>query len=225
MSLDTPIWSALTSRHAALAVGSARALRYPAEISPFCATPDTSADSLAALARLARPGETLLTAQAAPIRVPEGMHASFVAEIVQMVPAAEIAACDDPRIVALGRDDAAEMLALATLCNPGPFSLRAQDLGNFWGIRDGKRLVAMAGERMKLPGHVEVSGVATHPDFRGRGFGALLSRFVAGKIAAAGETPFLHALADNTAAISVYRSIGFHIRRELQFAALSRDPA
>ena len=66
----------------------------------------------------------------------------------------------------------------------------------------------------------EISGVSTAPEFRGRGFGALLSRFVAGQIAASGETPFLHAFADNTAAISVYRGIGFSVRRTMQVAAL-----
>jgi len=218
--LDNPIWGALASRHRALSLGDDRARRFLPDVLPFCGTPDTSPDSLAALAALAQPGDTLLVIQAEPIRVPEGLHAAIVAEGVQMTPDAAFAPFEDPRIVRLGPDDAAEMLALATLCNPGPFSLRSQDLGRFWGIREDGRLVAMAGERMKLPGHTEISGVSTAPEFRGRGFGALLSRFVAGQIAASGETPFLHAFADNTAAISVYRGIGFSVRRTMQVAAL-----
>jgi hypothetical protein len=47
----------------------------------------------------------------------------------------------------------------------------ALSLGDFWGIKIGGRLIAMAGERMKQPGYTELSGVCTHPDFRGKGLG------------------------------------------------------
>ena len=43
-------------------------------------------------------------------------------------------------------------------------------MGQYLGIFDGDRLVAMAGERMTLAGFVEVSAVCTHPDYRGRGY-------------------------------------------------------
>ena len=71
------------------------------------------------------------------------------------------------------------------------------------------RLAAMAGERMKLTGFTEVSGVCVHPDFRGAGYARELSRLVAGRILARGETPFLHAFDNNTAAITLYESLGF----------------
>jgi predicted GNAT family acetyltransferase len=70
----------------------------------------------------------------------------------------------------------------------------------------------MAGERMKLPGYTEVSGVCTHPDHRGRGYAAALIRIVAARILARGETPFLHAYASNTAAIGLYETLGFRLR-------------
>ena len=60
-------------------------------------------------------------------------------------------------------------------------------MGRFVGIRRGGRLVAMAGERMHLDGHTEVSGVCTHPDFRGRGLARQLSAAVARQIEARGE--------------------------------------
>ena len=43
-------------------------------------------------------------------------------------------------------------------------------MGRFVGIRVEGQLAAMAGERMRIPGYTELSGVCTHPDFRGRGF-------------------------------------------------------
>ena len=70
-------------------------------------------------------------------------------------------------------------------------------------------LAAMAGERMRFPGYTEVSGVCTHPDFRGRGYAARLMCEVGRDILSRGETPFLHAFADNVGAIGLYEKLGF----------------
>jgi predicted GNAT family acetyltransferase len=129
---------------------------------------------------------------------------------------------EDERIAPLGEADAAEMLALATLTRPGPFSLRSLEVGGFWGIRLGGRLAAMAGERMKQPGYCELSGLCTHPDFRGEGLARLLSLSVAGRIFARGEQPFLHAYATNTGAIALYESIGFTLRSRMTIAVIAR---
>jgi len=122
----------------------------------------------------------------------------------------------------LADDDAQDMLALASLAKPGPFSLRALTLGGFWGIRLEGRLLAMAGERMKLPGYTELSGVCSHPDVRGKGFSKQLSLFVAGQIFARGDRPFLHARAANQTAISLYQSIGFELRARVNVAVVRR---
>ena len=109
------------------------------------------------------------------------------AEAVQMVAEAPFPAIDDPRVERLGLADAEAMLALAELAKPGPFTLKAQSFGAFWGVKEEGRLIAMAGERLKLPGITELSGLATHPDRQGEGLGKLLFNFVAGQIAARGD--------------------------------------
>jgi predicted GNAT family acetyltransferase len=222
--LDRPVWSALASRHAVLAEGGALARRYPAAIVPFASTAHDSPESLAALATLVAPGETIYMAQADPIALPPELSPALVARGVQMLAEKPAEQAVDARIRALGPADAAEMVELATLTKPGPFTLRAMDLGEFFGIRIDGRLAAMAGERMKQVGFTELSGVCVHPDFRGRGLARLLSLFVAGRITGRGETVYLHAFADNTAAIRLYEQIGFRLRSEMHIAVVRRIP-
>ena len=76
--------------------------------------------------------------------------------------------------VVLGPADAAEMCALAELTHPGPFGPEMIRLGRFLGVREQGRLLAMAGQRFRLPGFVEISGVCTHPDAQGRGYARAL---------------------------------------------------
>ena len=81
----------------------------------------------------------------------------------------------------------------------------------------------MAGERLRVQGHTEVSGVCTHPDARGHGHAALLSGIVAGRILDSGEKPFLHAFATNRTAIDLYSRLGFVVSRDVCVAAF-RSP-
>lgn len=93
-------------------------------------------------------------------------------------------------------------------------------MGRFIGLRVDGRLVAMAGERMRFAGHVEVSGVCTHPDFRGRGLARRLSAAVAADIQRRGALPFLHAWTANKAAIALYESLGFEVRSPVNVVVL-----
>ena len=126
----------------------------------------------------------------------------------------------DGVIEELGEADAPAMLALATLTRPGPFRSRTRELGPFVGIRQDGELVAMAGRRLQVDGFTELSGVCTHPDHRGKGYAAALSRVVVGEILAAGEEAFLHAFADHEATIAFYRGLGFETRARMTYSLL-----
>jgi predicted GNAT family acetyltransferase len=220
--LDRPIWSALDTRHACFALGDGLARRYPSSIVPFAAIAADSAENLRALDQLVASHESVLMLQADPIVLPAELCPVSTAAGVQMVADKSLQGASDPRVQRLTEDDAAEMLALASLTRPGPFTLRALSLGDFWGVKVDGRLVAMAGERMKQPGYCELSGVCSHPEFRGSGLGRLLSLFVANQIIRRGEIAYLHAYATNAAAIRLYESIGFRLRSMIHVATVQR---
>ena len=222
--LDRPVWSALSTRQAGFSRGDARALRFAPEIAPMAAPAEDSPDSLAALAALITPGGEIWRVEAGePPAPPPGCVVARTAVLWQMAAAAITPGGPEVGIVALDESDAAEMLALATLTKPGPYRARTHELGDFIGVREGGRLVAMAGERMKPEGFAEVSAVCTHPDHRGRGYAGALMRQVAARMLARGETPFLHAYASNTGAIGLYEALGFRLRREMVMTVLVRE--
>jgi predicted GNAT family acetyltransferase len=224
--LDRPVWNSLTSHWAPLAEGGPSALRLAAPYGLFAAVADGSAESLAELAGLVPAGGAIALIEAEPPPMVPGMAEEDLM-IWQMV-AQALTEAPEPAFAwaPLTDADGPEMLALATLTRPGPYFERTHQLGEFIGVKTGQngdgRLVAMAGERMRMPGFTEVSGVCTHPDHRGHGYAGGLSRIVAGRIFARGETPFLHAYAHNTAAIGLYETLGFYRRRQMHRLMLTR---
>lgn len=222
-ALDRPVWASLN--HAPhLAEGGNLAKRYRPDVNVFAAACDESPASLAALCGLVLGGESVYLLQVPAVCVPEGLVATRAAQGVQMLATRPVAPlAGDGDIVELGAGDAPEMLALARLTEPGPFLARTHCMGRFLGVRIGGRLAAMAGERMRFPGFTEVSGVCTHPDFRGQGLARRLSSVVANLIQQRGEQPFLHAWTSNQAAIALYESLGFEVRTTVQVAVLKRQ--
>lgn len=222
-TLDRPVWASLSTRHSALSVGNPLARRYAPDINAFASACDDSEPAMAALAGLVGPSEQIFVLQVPRIVVPSGLIAIKSAKCVQMLASRAARPERTPNdILKLTGTDAPEMLALARLTEPGPFYARTHRMGTFLGIRVDGRLVAMAGERFRFPGYTEVSGVCTHPDFRGRGFARMLSQAVAARIEARAERPFLHAWKTNVAAISLYKSLGFEVRAEVDVVVMEK---
>ena len=232
--LDRPAWNALTGRLKTFALGEARAVRLDPALGVFLAAADDGAESRAALNDLALryPGSRLVEREDGPMVdvLPEGPVASR-APCVQMVCSALKGGPQNARLGArlgadvaampLGPDDAAQMLALATLTKPGPFRARTHEMGGFIGVwRDG-RLAAMAGQRLRLDGFTELSGVCTHPDFRGQGLADALSRQVVAGILARGEQAFLHAYDGHAATSRLYESLGFAVRTRVIYTVMA----
>jgi ribosomal protein S18 acetylase RimI-like enzyme len=215
--LDRCAWHALGGPQASVAQWSddRRAVRFDPEVSVFAAVDGFDAGGWASLRALVGDDDAVLVEPERPA-IPDGVEVGFEATVVQMVvaEAADPGLTDRVRIEPLGPDDVPAMLELVELTSPGPFRTRTLELGGYVGVRDGGRLIAMAGERMHPPGAAEVSAVCTHPDFQQRGLGAALTTHVARGIRARGEVPFLHVTVGNPAR-RLYRALGFAERTEL----------
>ncbi len=210
--------AALTSRHTALARSKGRAVSYDAAVATFSALPPDAGpadwDDLATLLGPAAFADLF----SSPLTPPAHWEEVFRLEGVQMLLEAPLPpASDGPEVERLGPDDVPAMRELTARTKPGPFWERTHEMGRYVGVRDGDRLVAMAGERLRPPGWTEISAVCTAPEARGRGLAAVLVADAARAILARGEQPFLHAAASNTTAIAVYERLGFRVRRDVVF--------
>jgi GNAT superfamily N-acetyltransferase len=213
--LENPAYASLTGPHARFAERAGRVLRYPVDVSPFLALPPVpDAQDWADVATLVGPGGVLPLAGVA-VPPPDGWQ--IVAEIagVQLVDDG-VRAAADPDAVRLTAADVPEMLDLVDRTRPGPFLSRTIEMGTYLGLRSEGRLVAMAGERLHPPGWTEISAVCTDAAFRGQGLATRLVLAVADGIRRRGETPFLHATADNPA-VGLYEHLGFRLRRRATF--------
>ena len=221
--LDRAIWNALTTRLSGFvtADSDARAVRIDPEVGVFVSGADAEPETLAAMADLARhhPGAGMVELTGGPLAEVDlpGVEIVNRVPLVQMVCEALTAGGADLAYETLTEADAPEMLALALLTKPGPFRSRTRELGPFIGVKSEGRLIAMAGRRMRIDGFTELSGVCTHPDHRGQGYAAGLSRAVVGEILATGEGAFLHAFAEHDATIAFYRSLGFEVRAPMTY--------
>lgn len=221
--LDRPLWASLTGPHAHLAQGEGPVRRYRPEINHFVGWAEDKPETLASVAGLVAPGEQVYAGQVDPLPDLPGLATVVRRSAVQMVHDDITPPLGgDGEIVELGAGDASDMLALALLTQPGPFEAETWRMGRFFGVRRAGRLAAMAGQRMHPPGFVELSGVCTHPDLRGGGLATRLTNHVTRTILETGETPFLHAWADNTGAIALYEKLGYRLRSKMNVAVFER---
>jgi ribosomal protein S18 acetylase RimI-like enzyme len=240
--LDNVIWQALTTRDAEFAESFDEARRFVREVGPLGAFREHGVRGYASLAGLVGPGGTIGLFlddpyEDEPYELRAGWTFVVGAPLLQMV-AEDVSGKHarlrsslgsprpdslSPELIELGTQDSPEMIELTALTKPGPFSRRTHELGTYLGIRREGKLVAMAGERLKVPGHTEVSAVCTHPDYTGKGYAGILTTEVMQRIRARGETPFLHVRQDNERAIEVYKGLGFRQRKVGHFAVLQKE--
>ena len=226
--LDNPIWTALTTEHRHLALGDGVARRYPAAIGPLSGIANQSDQAYTALRDLAGSSSLVGLFLEEPYAPRPGWKLMRDGRMVQMIclEAPDFGTNPLPPGVVLRRlttVDNPQMVGLAKLTEPGPFRDRTSELGAFFGILEGDRLVAMSGQRMRLPGFVEISAVCTHPEARGRGYARATMIELMRDAIGGGTVPFLHAFENNYPGIRVYAGLGFRLRRILHLAILKNE--
>ena len=226
--LDNIIWHALSSRQSQFAACFDQARRFVPEVGPLAGFAKPTKRGYESLAGLLRVGTTVAVFLENPYEPRSGWVHAGGAPLLQMICDNGVSqhATEKPQglqFAELGNADSPEMLELTGLTKPGPFSTRTHELGTYLGIRVDGKLVAMTGERLKVPGFTEVSAVCTHPDHLGRGYAGALMTEVMLRIRERGETPCLHVRQDNVRAIELYKRLGFRERRVVHFALLRKD--
>lgn len=219
--LDNPVLFALQSKHEHLAIKKNSVYMYKPGTFIMVGVPKISEDTIQTLSEL----------------VPSGGNAGFMGFSPDMepnfkqmaaIPAYQMVSETVPEYseieyVELGMPDVKDMMELVDLTKPGsPFFPGMFQLGKYIGIKEDEKLVAMAGERIKLDGYTEIALVCTHPDYRRKGYAASLSGILMKEIIDRGEKPFLHVMVQNTPAIKLYEKLGYEKRTQYPISAYRR---
>ena len=214
-ALDNVIWQALTTRQVDFAEACGTARRFVREVTSLSAFEAPNDEGYAALAELVGVGGTAAVFLDQDYVARAGWEHIGGAPLVQFVCENGHSSATPNRSVEieeLGSSDSPEMVELTALTKPGPFATRTREMGTYLGIRKDGKLVAMAGERLKLPGYTEISAVCTHPDHLGHGYAGFLMTILANCIRERDERPFLHVRPENTRAVQLYERLGFKHR-------------
>lgn len=207
--LDAIFWNTLTGAHAGFATGAGAARRYAPGFSPIIAFADNRQPDFAALAPFCAPGEHFYC-EGWQGACPDGWRIDAETTMFRMVWDAAVATCDlAPHAIQLTAEHGDAAMALAQLCKPGPFGPRTIELGEYYGVFEDGQLIAMAGQRMRVPGYTEVSGVCTHPEFQGRGLARQLMSKLIHRQMQQQQLPFLHVMRSNDTAHQFYLRMGF----------------
>ena len=225
--LDNPAWAALSTAQAVFATGTGSAKRYAPGLLPFTGCSAGGQGGMLELDVYMDAGESFFIIGDLPL-LPEGWTVELELPCAQMLlqrmPAPTVVPhVITPAVVPLGAADAAEMLALITAVQPGYYLRGTHLLGNYSGIKENGRLVAMAGERMRMTGYSELSAICTLPGYTGRGYAQQLIVQLCQSHAAAGIMSFLHVSLANERAIRLYGHMGFVQRRTIVFRRIKKQ--
>ena len=221
--LDNPLWYSLKGEHASLARRAGDALWYGASYAPFIAV-ETRKAHVEHDPRLE--GRRYFLG-VAPDELPERWSRAGV-DSYHGVPQTQqlVRALDAPdlttkeTVTVLGPEHRQRMRALTDLVYPEFFREHTAALGTYVGVFRENRLVAMAGERMAVPGAREISAVCTHPDFAGQGLARALLVALVTRHREAGLASFLHVSAGNEVATRLYEKLDFVHRKTLILSAV-----
>lgn len=221
--LDNPIWNGLLTGNRRLASGNQLAMFFPLQISICAGLAVNDEVCLEALYNLLPENRTVLLFSDQRIQLSQKWEVLDDKMLFQMIYKGSEPFINGHNIVKpLSENNIADMLTLTSLAQPGPFSERTFELGNYKGIFDDGKLIAMAGYRIQPNPYVEISAVCTHPDYLGRGYAASVINSLISDIRNEGHIPYLQVSQTNFKAVNLYKKMNFEIRSELIFYKLKR---
>ncbi|RYG06031.1 MAG: GNAT family N-acetyltransferase [Chitinophagaceae bacterium] len=220
--LENPIWHALNSGNSKISEGNSNVRYFPAPITTFVGLKEFTAANFLLLSQMLEGSCVRATFVWGEVPDTAPWSISAVIECHQMILKDEVIIgristdLAGSSIKPLGLQNVSEMLALTRLSNPGHFTERTVELGNYFGMYEGDLLVGMAGYRLQLDEYTEISAVCTHPGYFGKGIAKALVSHQVNCIRAAGKTPVLHVKTDNQPALKLYESLGFVITGQMK---------
>lgn len=119
-------------------------------------------------------------------------------------------------IIPLNNDYINEIYNLVWLVMPGYYRKHTFDMGDYFGIFNNGKLVAISGQRMQTNDFIEVSAVVTHPDYTRRGLAKQLVAHTTKEIIKNGKHAILHTTKGNPA-IKLYEKLGYKLTRDMNW--------
>jgi ribosomal protein S18 acetylase RimI-like enzyme len=214
--LINPVWLALAGKQKDFAVSRHSHLRYQPDVLPFAAV--SEAGTVVEIDSELDAGPLFFCDVLPKLAGDHFVESRF--RVAQMVYRGDLLAeATHEHEVELTLSDAEEMLELTSVAFPEFFRIHSVKLGRFVGIKQDGQLVAMAGERFRLPVLREISAVCTRPGSTGKGFASHLMKRLLGSSA---ELPFLHVSESNSHAFALYQRLDFEHVRTIDVMKVSR---
>jgi ribosomal protein S18 acetylase RimI-like enzyme len=142
-----------------------------------------------------------------------------------LVHKAQVETIDTAQVVQLSSSDVDELEALYHVSYPGNwFDPRMLETGCYYGIRQKKELVSVAGIHVYSP-HYKVAAlgnVTTHPAYRGQGLATIVCAKLCQSLLQTVDYIGLNVKADNVGAIHSYERLGFEYMATYEECSLER---
>jgi GNAT superfamily N-acetyltransferase len=214
-SLDNPAWYALNGRQKQYAAGTENIKCFQQNILPFAAygTPEmiNAIDPYL---------EDVFYFIGTLPPLPSNWIVLKELPCVQMILQSPIEATGTVSLLDASHSTA--MLDLINKVQPGFYKKDTRLLGDYYGVWQDDKLVAIAGERIQLEHFTELSAICTDPDYTGRKYAQHLITHLCNTNLNKGNIPFLHVLQSNDRAIRLYEYMGFTPRRLISFWQLKK---
>lgn len=219
--LDNPAWHALTETHACFALGTDNLKHYDPAIVLFAGYNVEEQNITQQFDQVFKKGDSIFLFDDFPA-LPNNYGIETVVQCVQMVCEKPVSEKITENLVQLGKINWDEMYVLVSEVFPGYYLPNTPLMGDYFGIFKEGKLVAMAGERLRMHGLTEISAVVTHPHYQGRKYAQQLVMHLNNKNLQAGCIPFLHTGANNERAIKIYELLGYKKRRIIPATKIKR---